>query len=215
MGKKTSAMSLFKAIKLPIDQTKAFSKLVVDYAQNQADLKELYGLRPDVASFEPQIKAKAKFDAEHRYTLVKSLSKQYGRLKNVQVSSELVEENVLFLEHANTFTVTTGHQLNLFTGPLYFWYKIVHAINLAKALKEAYPEHHFVPVYWMATEDHDFDEINHIQLYGGTPRWGSPFGRSSGTFEFRRNGSGARGFVICNGTIEKRRLFARFVPASL
>ena len=173
-------MSLFKAIKLPIDQTKAFSKLVIDYAQNQADLKELYGLRPDVTSFEPQIKAKAKFDAEHRYTLVKSLSKQYGRLKNVQVSSELVEENVLFLEHTNTFTVTTGHQLNLFTGPLYFWYKIVHAINLAKALKEAYPEHHFVPVYWMATEDHDFDEINHIQLYGGTPRWDRPSGGAVG-----------------------------------
>jgi len=173
-------MSLFKAIKLPIDQTKAFSKLIVDYAQNQADLKELYGLRPDVTSFEPQIKAKAKFDAEHRYTLVKSLSKQYGRLKNVQVSSELVEENVLFLEHANTFTVTTGHQLNLFTGPLYFWYKIVHVINLAKALKEAYPEHHFVPVYWMATEDHDFDEINHIQLYGGTPRWDRPSGGAVG-----------------------------------
>ncbi len=173
-------MSHFKAIKLPIDQTNAFSKLVVDYAHDHSDLKELYGLRPDVSSFEAQIKAKAKFDAEHRYTLVKSLSKQYGRLKKVQVSSDRVEENVLSLEQANTFTVTTGHQLNLFTGPLYFWYKIVHAINLAKELKEAYPEHHFVPVYWMATEDHDFDEINHIQLHGGTPRWDRPSGGAVG-----------------------------------
>ncbi|HCD87500.1 MAG TPA: bacillithiol biosynthesis cysteine-adding enzyme BshC, partial [Algoriphagus sp.] len=60
----------------------------------------------------------------------------------------------------NTFTVTTGHQLNLFTGPLYFIYKIVSTIKLAEELNKAYPNQHFVPVYWMASEDHDFDEIN-------------------------------------------------------
>src|SRR5690606_12180634 len=58
----------------------------------------------------------------------------------------------------------TGHQLNLFTGPLYFIYKIVTTINLALELKIAYPEKNFVPVYWMATEDHDFEEINHVNV---------------------------------------------------
>src|SRR5690606_31373268 len=65
----------------------------------------------------------------------------------------------------------TGHQLNIFTGPLYFIYKIVTAINLAKELKTAYPDNDFVPVYWMATEDHDFAEINHTKLHGQTFTW--------------------------------------------
>ncbi|WP_416171478.1 bacillithiol biosynthesis protein BshC [Algoriphagus boritolerans] len=72
-----------------------------------------------------------------------------------------------------TFTVTTGHQLNLFTGPLYFIYKIVSTINLAKNLQSAYPEYHFVPVYWMASEDHDFEEINNFKLDGKKYQWNS------------------------------------------
>ena len=50
--------------------------------------------------------------------------------------------------------------MNLFTGPLYFLYKIISTINLCKELQKKYPENNFVPIYWMATEDHDFEEIN-------------------------------------------------------
>lgn len=183
MGEKPSAMSAFRAIKVPIQQTRAFSKLVEDYASNKEGLSNQYGLRPDIASFQQQIKSKAHFDSEHRYILVKSLTQQYARLKDVRIDSGRVEANVLSLERGNTFTVTTGHQLNLFTGPLYFWYKIVHAINLAKELKKEYPESNFVPVYWMATEDHDFEEINHIHLYGGVPQWSRPAGGAVGRLD--------------------------------
>ncbi|MCE2497092.1 MAG: bacillithiol biosynthesis cysteine-adding enzyme BshC [Flavobacteriales bacterium] len=176
-------MSRFKLHKLPVEDTQAFSSLVIDYAKDDEKLRQFYGLRPDAEVFEKQMKAKSHFDSEHRYTLVKALTEQYGRLKNVQVDSDRVEKNVIALEHANTFTVTTGHQLNLFTGPLYFWYKIVHAINLARHLKNKYPEYDFVPVYWMATEDHDFDEINHINLFGGTPRWDRPDGGAVGRMD--------------------------------
>jgi uncharacterized protein YllA (UPF0747 family) len=79
------------------------------------------------------------------------LNQQYRGLPYLPDFSILLEEN--------TFTVTTGHQLNIFTGPLYIIYKIVTTINLARALKNAYPEYNFVPVYWMASEDHDFEEI--------------------------------------------------------
>jgi bacillithiol biosynthesis cysteine-adding enzyme BshC len=75
------------------------------------------------------------------------------------------------LADSNTFTITTGHQLNIFTGPLYFIYKIVTAINLAKDLKAKFPECNFVPVYWMATEDHDFEEINHVKVEDRKLTW--------------------------------------------
>ncbi|MEM7185166.1 MAG: bacillithiol biosynthesis cysteine-adding enzyme BshC, partial [Bacteroidota bacterium] len=80
------------------------------------------------------------------------------------------------LAQPNTFTVTTGHQLNLFTGPLYFLYKIFSVINLAEQLQKRYPKAQFVPVYWMATEDHDFDEINYFNFQGRKFGWD----RSSG-----------------------------------
>lgn len=75
------------------------------------------------------------------------------------------------LSKETTFTVVTGHQLNLFTGPLYFLYKIVSTINLTKQLNEKHPKNHFVPVYWMATEDHDFEEINYFNLHGKKVLW--------------------------------------------
>jgi bacillithiol biosynthesis cysteine-adding enzyme BshC len=92
-------------------------------------------------------------------------------------------EQIASLADSKTFTVTTGHQLNLFTGPLYFIYKIVATINLAEKLKQAYPERHFVPVYWMASEDHDFDEINYFKLEGKKYQWKSTQKGAVGDFE--------------------------------
>lgn len=72
-------------------------------------------------------------------------------------------EYLFSLKDNNTFTIATGHQLNLFTGPVFFIYKILQTIKTAEFLKSNFPEHNFVPVFWMATEDHDFDEINHFK----------------------------------------------------
>src|SRR5690606_19297596 len=70
------------------------------------------------------------------------------------------------LADSQTYTVTTGHQLNLFTGPVFFIYKILQTIKLADHLNQTFPEQRTVPVFWMATEDHDFDEINHFNTRG-------------------------------------------------
>ena len=73
--------------------------------------------------------------------------------------------------------------MNLFSGPLYFLYKIISTINLCKQLKSAYPKYNFVPIYWMATEDHDFEEINHFVFKGKRISWNKetsgPVGRLS------------------------------------
>src|ERR1019366_3566764 len=55
-----------------------------------------------------------------------------------------------------------------------FIYKIIPTFNLAQILKKKYPEYNFVPVYWMASEDHDFEEIKNINLYGKKIIWDNP-----------------------------------------
>jgi len=139
-------------------ETGSFSKLVLDYINNEESLRPFYSYRPDMDGLAEAI-ANRHFQG-NRNTLVEVLKKQYEHL----VPNKSVTKNIELLGHENTFTVTTGHQLNLFTGPLYFIYKIVTTINLALELKMAHPDKNFVPVYWMATEDHDFDEINHVSV---------------------------------------------------
>ena len=157
-----------------------FTPLMNDYLDQKNHLKSLYNRFPSIENFAAQIIEKqANYTDANRDVLVSVLKKQY---KNVAVS-ELTSENIEALAMSNTFTVTTGHQLNLFTGPLYFLYKIISTINLTKELKETYPDKNFVPIYWMATEDHDFDEINYFNFKGKKFRWNressGPVGRFS------------------------------------
>lgn len=145
-----------------------FSKIIVDYLDEKPELKKFYNRFPKIENFEAQIaEKKANFPSENRTVLVSELEKQYI---NFEVSSSTLN-NIKLLNDTNTFTVTTGHQLNLFTGPLYFLYKIVSAVNLAKELKLNFPDYNFVPIYWMATEDHDFDEINYFNFKNKKIQW--------------------------------------------
>ena len=73
--------------------------------------------------------------------------------------TEKTENNIFLLKEINTYTITTGHQLCLFGGPLYFLYKIISTINLTKKLTNDFPENNFVPIFWMASEDHDFNDF--------------------------------------------------------
>lgn len=162
------------------DKTGLFSPLFLDYLAKDPSLKPFYNEFPEVAGFQKLIDQKA-FSQAQRKTLVDALSSQYGPL------FPEVEEQITSLGHEKTFTVTTGHQLNLMTGPLYFIYKIVTTINLAEKLKQAYPEYHFVPVYWMATEDHDFEEINYFKLDGKKYQWTSDQKGAVGDFDLDKS----------------------------
>ena len=157
-----------------------FSTLIVDYLDKKIELKPLCNRFPTIENFEGQIKEKeTNFSIEHRNTLVSALKNQY---KNFEIFDP-TKSNIELLSDSKTFTITTGHQLNLFTGPLYFLYKIVSTINLCKELKVNYPDYNFVPVYWMATEDHDFEEINYFNFKNSKIKWNKesfgPVGRLS------------------------------------
>ncbi|GAA4277816.1 bacillithiol biosynthesis cysteine-adding enzyme BshC [Aquimarina mytili] len=165
---------------IPFRDTNYFSPLICDYLDQKAELQPFYNRFPEIQNFEAQIAEKQQsFSNEHRKVLVNALKEQYHNFD----CSKTTLKNVNLLEQSSTFTITTGHQLNLFTGPLYFLYKIISTINLTKALKEKHPNYDFVPIYWMATEDHDFDEINYFNLSGKKIRWNRPDGGAVGVFD--------------------------------
>lgn len=150
-------------------ETASFSKLIVNYLNGDKAIEPFYNGAFTKESFGQRIKAKSNEEI-NRKILVDELKKQYDFLKNVHPA---VRHNIEALQKENTFTITTGHQLCLFTGPLYTVYKIFTVINLAEQLRKLYPDYHFVPVFWMATEDHDFEEINHVHLFGKKLEWQS------------------------------------------
>ncbi len=174
--------SLMKKHCVELHETGQFSQFFLDYIGGKKELHPFYAHAPKLESFKEAIAQKT-FSDENRKVLVEALHSQYAN----QEVSYAVSSNIKALASAGTFTVTTGHQLNLFTGPLYFIYKIVSTINLAKKLAETYPEYKFVPVYWMATEDHDFDEINYFKLDGKKYQWNSDQTGAVGDFELDKS----------------------------
>ncbi|WP_240686591.1 bacillithiol biosynthesis cysteine-adding enzyme BshC [Algoriphagus formosus] len=163
---------------IDLRKTNQFSDFFLDYIEGKAELRPFYNHLPKIESFQKAIEQKH-FSDTHRQVLCDTLTAQYSEI-------ELFEEEKLQLQKladSKTFTVTTGHQMNLYTGPLYFIYKIVSTIRLAEKLREAYPDYHFVPIYWMATEDHDFDEINYFKLDGKKYQWNTNQSGAVGNFE--------------------------------
>jgi bacillithiol biosynthesis cysteine-adding enzyme BshC len=142
-----------------------FSQTVTDYLEDAPALREFYSYRPDINGFAELLKNKKVI--ANRGILVDILTAQYTRMPALNQ----VQSNINLLSLANTYTVTTGHQLNIFAGPLYFIYKIVTAIKLSRQLKQQFPDKNFVPVYWMASEDHDFAEINYTNIGGKKVHW--------------------------------------------
>lgn len=154
--------------RVPFELTRAFTPIFLDYTNALDILKPFYNRFPEKTSFAEQIAEKtAQYPTEYRSTLCRALQRQYGSLQ----VADAVSNNLKALGSNNTFTITTGHQLNIFTGPLYFIYKIVTVINICTELKKLYPDFHFVPVYWMASEDHDAEEICSVRINGKSYSW--------------------------------------------
>jgi bacillithiol synthase len=147
--------------RIPFSQLPMLAKMDRAYAEQDPALKPFQKYPFDIASFKDVIADKSKASID-RQTLVATLKKQYKGVQNLNIESLLNEK---------TFTVTTAHQPSLFTGPLYFIYKIFSTINLAKALKTAYPNNDFVPVFVIGGEDHDFEEVNFINIFNKKLVW--------------------------------------------
>lgn len=147
-------------------ETGKFTKIVVDYISGANDLKDFYEHEVSIDAIKSAIAQRKNFNS-NRKLLVEQLQIQY---ENINDSSD-VNENIEALLDEKTFTVCTAHQPNIFTGHLYFIYKILHTIKLAADLKKQLPQYNFVPVFFMGSEDADLEELNHIVVDGKKYVW--------------------------------------------
>ncbi len=147
-------------------QTGYFSKMVTDYITAEKKLQPFYKHAVSIEGIKASIEERKKFTTD-RKLLVSVLQKQYASIE----TSKEVAGNINLLLSQNTFTICTAHQPNIFTGPLYFIYKILHVVQLSEQLKVQLPENNFVPVYYMGSEDADLDELGHIYIGGEKYQW--------------------------------------------
>ncbi|MEO6733501.1 MAG: bacillithiol biosynthesis cysteine-adding enzyme BshC [Ferruginibacter sp.] len=151
---------------LPYGQTGYFSKIVLDYIKQEPAIQPFYQHAATIDGIRAAIASRKQFPG-NRNLLVDILRKQYA---SVEISGK-VAENIALLKNENTFSICTAHQPNIFTGHLYFIYKILHVVKLAEQLKLELPENDFVPVYYMGSEDADLEELNHIYINGEKYEW--------------------------------------------
>ncbi|MGB0998846.1 MAG: bacillithiol biosynthesis cysteine-adding enzyme BshC [Flavobacteriales bacterium] len=142
------------------------SKITLDYLDKHPDLETFIRNFPSLESLIDYGRTKT-FSAQKRANLVQVLRQQYSNLK----PSEIREQQLNLLAKDTSFCVTTGHQLSLLTGPLYFIYKIASIIHLSRQLNAAQNEFKAIPMFWMASEDHDFEEISEVDIFGKTYKW--------------------------------------------
>jgi len=152
--------------KIPFSDVPQLSSRDIAYATAHPKLRPFYKYEITLDAFAKVIDDKKKDDTK-RTVLTEVLQKQYADFPE----SEAVQKNIEALQAENTFTITTAHQPSLFTGPLYFMYKIISTINLAEQLREQYDDYQFVPIFITGGEDHDFEEINHLHLFSNRIDW--------------------------------------------
>lgn len=166
MDLKKAATRFTEMTRIPYAETGCFSNIVLDYIGENAALSAFYQYKPSFEGIKQAIEDRRRYPYQ-RDSLVAALKDQYT---SVDAPAEVLR-NIDSLLSDDTFTITTAHQPNIFTGPLYFIYKILHAIKLAETLAAEFPSCKFVPVFFMGSEDADLDELGHMVVDGKRYEW--------------------------------------------
>ena len=127
--------------KISFKESNILSQLSSDYKEKPELLAQFISETPALENFEKQLKQKQPINREllHKVLKEQNTSCHINSLKNIGL-----------IKDETTFTVTTGHQIGLFTGPLYSIYKIISTLNLATELKKKYSQYNFVPIFgWL------------------------------------------------------------------
>lgn len=164
-----------KELVIPFNNIPQLSSKDKAYSTGNQYLKPFFKHEVYLDSFQQVVIDKSTQDIP-RKLIVEVLKDQYDSLP----TSEGTLKNIDSLLKPNTFTIITAHQPVLFTGPLYYIFKICSTLNLCKQLNAYYPANHYVPLFINGGEDHDFDEINHAFLFNKKLTWEQGKGGSVG-----------------------------------
>ncbi len=150
-----------RASSVPFSSVPHQSKLFLDHLNDPLSLKRYYpnavASNTDISEFVPEVLANYKTDRNALCDALLEINSAIG-------ASEKTFENIKLLRDPDSVAVVTGQQAGLFTGPLYTIYKALSAIKMAEELNASGTK--AVPVFWVATEDHDFDEVSHTYFTG-------------------------------------------------
>ena len=197
---------------IDLNFTKHLPKITLDYLNNGASIKNFFNRSNSIENYFDQIdEKKNNYDNSYRKPLCDVLKSSYHNVKENSFQINAIKR----IANENTFTITTGHQLNLFTGPLYFFYKIIDTINICKKLASKYPQYNFIPVYWMASEDHDYKEIKFFNSNSTLFDWNISTKGTVGNLETQSLAKVFDELVNCFGTenINSKNLIDLFITS--
>ena len=151
---------------IPYTDLPHVSRLFADYLYDFPRVREFYPLNPFAAESFSEAARSLQYSDTLRQAVVGVLEEQNRRYS----AGEATKENLRRLAQPGCFAVVTGQQTGLFTGPAFAFYKALTAVKLARTLTERGLA--AVPVFWLATEDHDLAEVNHcfVQDRDGNPQ---------------------------------------------
>ena len=154
-----------------------FSDLITDYNSQKKKISSFISSFPSEKSIIKQLN-KRKLSPDIRSDLASVLKKQYKKTIFLNSNLNKVNKNIEQLISKKTYTITTGHQLSLFANPLFLIYKIVNIINLSSRMSKI-TKKNIIPVFWLASEDHDFKEVKSFNLFSNRYKWNKSYNKSA------------------------------------
>ncbi|MBA3632098.1 MAG: bacillithiol biosynthesis cysteine-adding enzyme BshC [Acidobacteria bacterium] len=127
------------------------SRLFLDFQENSQKLNKFYPAKQtDLKDFAEKVLANYKINRDELCDTLTDINKSFG-------ASKKTLENIKLLREKNCLAITTGQQAGLFSNALYTIYKALSTVKFAEDLRKQ--NIRAVPVFWIAEEDHDFDEV--------------------------------------------------------
>jgi bacillithiol biosynthesis cysteine-adding enzyme BshC len=140
---------------IPFAEIPQTSNLLADYLYDFSRVASFYGYDPFLPDSYRSAAPEAPVEETRRTTVADVLAEQNEQFG----AGPETQENIARLRRGQALAVVTGQQVGLFGGPAYSVYKALTAIRLARKLTAEGIE--AVPVFWLASEDHDLEEVNH------------------------------------------------------
>jgi bacillithiol synthase len=154
-----SGVPALKARPLPYSQIPHTTRLFLDFLEHSGKVREFYPRSPRFHQWFKEEASAIRYDAARREqvsTILERQNREWGASPETLANVERFRKGAA--------AIVTGQQVGLFGGPAFCIYKALTAVKLAREATAAGVDS--VPVFWLATYDHDLAEVNHVSLPG-------------------------------------------------